>query len=149
MHQGLSELEFYGDLVNKFKKIVDRADFSDQFRKIIVHYKRVGYNINIMRQSACLVFNPITVNNFASLFNCTPVGRASDSMMARHKAIHFSWLGPELFCILLGPPGLNCFFFFCSSVPVVLFDTPGISRGRSQHFVSVESSSLARHSIYL
>ena len=28
------------------------------------------------------VFNPITINNFASLFNCTPVGRASDSMMA-------------------------------------------------------------------
>ena len=40
------------------------------------------YNINIMRQSACLVFNPIMVNNFASLFNCTPVGRASDSVMA-------------------------------------------------------------------
>ena len=49
---------------------------------IIVRYKRIGYNINIMRQSACLVFNPITVNNFASLFNCTPVGRASDSVMA-------------------------------------------------------------------
>ena len=45
-------------------------------------HKRIGYNINIMRQSACLVFNPITVNNFASLFNCMPVGRASDSMMA-------------------------------------------------------------------
>ena len=59
-----------------------RVDFSDQFRKIIVRYKRIGYNINIMRQSACLVFNPITVSNFASLFNCTPVGRASDSMMA-------------------------------------------------------------------
>ena len=28
------------------------------------------------------MFNPITVNNFASLLNCTPVGRASDSMMA-------------------------------------------------------------------
>ena len=82
LHQGLSEPEFYGDLVYKFKKIVGRADFSDQFRKIIVRYKRTGYNINIMRQSACLVFNPITVNNFASLFNCTPVGRASDSMMA-------------------------------------------------------------------
>ena len=81
LHQGLSEPEFYGDLVYKFKKIVGRADFSDQFRKIIVRYKRIGYNINIMRQSACLVFNPITVNNFASLFNCTPVGRASDSMM--------------------------------------------------------------------
>ena len=82
LHQGLSGPEFCGDLVYKFKKIVGRVDFSDQFRKIIVRYKRIGYNINIMRQSACLVFNPITVNNFASLFNCTPVGRASDSMMA-------------------------------------------------------------------
>ena len=70
LHQGLSEPEFYGDLVYKFKKIVGRAYFSDQFRKIIVRYKRIGYNINIMQQSACLVFNPITVNNFASLFNC-------------------------------------------------------------------------------
>ena len=82
LHQGLSEPEFYGDLVYKFKNIVGRVDFSDQFRKIIVRYKRIGYNINIMRQSTCLVFNPIRVNNFASLFNCTPVGRASDSMMA-------------------------------------------------------------------
>ena len=82
LHQGLSEPEFNGDLVYKFKKIVGRVDFFDQFRKIIVRYKRIGYNMNIMRQSACLVFNPITVNNFASLFNCTPVGRASDSMMA-------------------------------------------------------------------
>ena len=56
LHQGLSEPEFYGDLVYKFKKIVGRADFSDQFRKIIVRYKRIRYNINIMRQSACLVF---------------------------------------------------------------------------------------------
>ena len=58
------------------------SDFSDQFRKIIVRYKRIGYNTNIMQQSACLVFNPITDDNFASLFKCTPVGRASDSMMA-------------------------------------------------------------------
>ena len=40
------------------------------------------------------------------------------------------------------------FFFFGSSVPVVLFDTPEISRCRSQH-VSVESSSLFHQSIYL
>ena len=39
--------------INSFKKIVGRVDFSDQFRKIIVRYKRIGYNINIMRQSAC------------------------------------------------------------------------------------------------
>ena len=33
LHQGLSEQEFYGDLIYKFKKIVGRADFSDQFKK--------------------------------------------------------------------------------------------------------------------
>ena len=82
LHQGLSEPEFYGDLVDKFKKNEGRADFSDQFRKILVRYKLIGYNINIMRQFVCLVFNPITVNNFAPPFNCTPVGRASDSVMA-------------------------------------------------------------------
>ena len=31
LHQGLSELELYGDKVYKFEKIMDRADFSDQF----------------------------------------------------------------------------------------------------------------------
>ena len=51
LHQGLSEPKFYGDLVYKFKNIVGRADFSDQFRKMIVRYKRIGYNINIMLRS--------------------------------------------------------------------------------------------------
>ena len=45
------------------------------------HYKKIGYNINVLQQTACLVVNPITVGNFAFLFNCTPVGRTSDSMM--------------------------------------------------------------------
>ena len=74
--------EFYGDLVYKFKKIGGMTDFSDQFRKIIMRYKHIGYNLNVMRQSACLVINPITVDGYATLFNCTPVDRASDSMMA-------------------------------------------------------------------
>ena len=58
------------------------TDFSDQFRKNILPYKRIGYNLNEMRQSACLVINPITVDDYAALFNSTPVARASDSMMA-------------------------------------------------------------------
>ena len=53
LHQGLSEPEFYGDLVYKFKKIRGITDFSDQFRKIIMRYKRIGYNLNVMRQSVC------------------------------------------------------------------------------------------------
>ena len=58
-----------------------RKTFSAQFIKIISHYKKIGYNINVLQQTACLVVNPITVGNFAFLFNCTPVCRTSDSMM--------------------------------------------------------------------
>ena len=50
LHQSLSEPEFYGDLVYKLKKIADRAEFSDQFRKIIVCNKRIGlekYNATV------------------------------------------------------------------------------------------------------
>ena len=82
LHQGLSEQEFYGDLVYKFKKIMGRTDFADLFRKIIIRHKRICYDLNVMRQFACLVINPIMVYNFAALFNCTPVDRASYSMMA-------------------------------------------------------------------
>ena len=104
---GLSEPELYGDLVYKFKKIVCRTDFSDQFRKIIIRYKRIGYNLNVMRQVSTLSFNPVTFNNYASLFNCTPVGRASYSMIAPTKSYYFSWFWPWRFRLLLGPPGLN------------------------------------------
>ena len=81
LRQGLSEPDFYGDLVYKLKKIVGSNNFSAQFIKIISHYKKIGYNINVLQQTSCLVVNPITVGNFAFLFNCTPVGRTSDSMM--------------------------------------------------------------------
>ena len=79
--QGLSEPDFYGDLVYKMKQIVGSNNFLAQFIKIISHYKKIGYNIIVLQQTACLVVNPITVGNFAFLFNCTPVGRTSDSMM--------------------------------------------------------------------
>ena len=81
LRQGLSEPDFYGDLVYKLKKIVGSNNFSAQFIKIISHYKRIGYSINVLQQTACLVVNPITVGNFAFLFHCTSVGRTSDSMM--------------------------------------------------------------------
>ena len=55
-----------------------------------------------MQQSACLVFNPIMVHNFAVLFKLTPVDRASNSMIATPKAISFSRLGLELFRLLPG-----------------------------------------------
>ena len=57
-------------------------NFSDQFQKIIMRHKRIGYDLNVMRQSACLVINPFMINNFAALFNFTPVDRTTDSMIA-------------------------------------------------------------------
>ena len=82
LQQGISEPIFYGDLVYKFKRIVGEPIFSDQFKKIIKRYIRVGYNLDIMRQSACLVLNPITVYSYGFLFNYTTVGQALDSMTA-------------------------------------------------------------------
>ena len=81
LHQGLSEPDFYGDLMYTLKKIVGSNNFSAQLIKIISHYKKIGYNINVLQQTACLVVNPITVGNLAFLFNCTPVGQISDYMM--------------------------------------------------------------------
>ena len=82
LQQGISEPIFYGDLVYKFKRIVGKPNFSDQFKKKVKRFIRVGYNLDIMRQSACLVLNPIMVYSCGFLFNCTTVGQASDSMTA-------------------------------------------------------------------
>ena len=80
LRHGLSEPEFYGDLVYKLKKTVGSNNFSTQFIKIICHYKKIGHNINVLLQTACLVVNSVTVGNFAFFFNCTPVGQTKDSM---------------------------------------------------------------------
>ena len=82
LQQGISEPEFYGDLVYRFRKIVGKSIVSEKFRKLVNRYKRNGYSLDIMQQTACLVVNPIIVDGYASLFNCTTAVRASDSMTA-------------------------------------------------------------------
>ena len=42
MQQGISEPVFYGDLVNTFKRIVGKPNLSDQFKKKVKRYIRVG-----------------------------------------------------------------------------------------------------------
>ena len=74
MRQGLSEPDFYGDLVYKLKNIMAFMKFLAQFIKKY-HYKKIGYIINVLQQTACLVVILITVGNFAFLFTCTQVGR--------------------------------------------------------------------------
>ena len=58
--QGLSEPEFYGDLVYKFRKIIGKYDFPYHFKKIIVRYKKIGYSIDVSRQTASLVITLLT-----------------------------------------------------------------------------------------
>ena len=41
LQQGISEPILYGDLVYKFKRIVGKPNFSDQFKKIVKRYIRV------------------------------------------------------------------------------------------------------------
>ena len=62
------------------EKIIGKTGVPYHFKKIIVRYKMIGYTINVLRQTACLVVNPVMINSFAYLFYCTTVGRASDRL---------------------------------------------------------------------
>ena len=81
MQQGICNPEFYGDLVYKFKKIIGNPNFSNLSKRIVNRLKRAGYSLD-MRQTACLVFNPIMVEGYSALFSCTAVVQVSDSMTA-------------------------------------------------------------------
>ena len=86
LQQGISEPLCYGDLVYKFNRIVGKPHFSDQI------YIMVGYIFDVIRQSACLVLNPITVYSYGFFFNCMTVGQASDSMTAQTLSFN-RWVG--------------------------------------------------------
>ena len=81
----------------------------------------IGYNINVLQQTACLVVNLITAGIFAFLFNSTPVGQTSDSMTVPTKDFHVSIdeiVGALCFVCLSCPPG---FISWISFAPVFSF----------------------------
>ena len=82
LQQDISNTEFYGDLVYKFKNIIGNPKFSDLFKRIVNRFKRSVYTSDIIRQTASLVFNPIMIESYAALFSCMVVVQASDSMTA-------------------------------------------------------------------
>ena len=57
------------------KRIGKKMIFLIISKKINVRYKKIGYNIDVLRQTTCLVVNQIKVNNFAYFFVCTMVGQ--------------------------------------------------------------------------
>ena len=105
--EGLSQLELLVTWFTNLRKKIERKDFSFQFRKIIARYRRIGYNLNVMWQSACLVYNSIMVDNHAALFNCTPV----------HDIKLFILVGwGRSFLSVALHTGVQLVFFFCSGV---------------------------------
>ena len=72
------------------------------FIKIFSHYKKIGNSFNVLQQTACLVVNPITVGNFAFLFNYTPVGWTSDyyegSDLNNYQQMR--WIGPDALAVV-------------------------------------------------
>ena len=58
MQQGISNPEFYGNLVYTVKKIIGNPNFSDLFLLFVNRFKKARYTLEIMRQTACLVLTP-------------------------------------------------------------------------------------------
>ena len=80
--QGVSGPVYFGGLVSGFKRGFGGPDFGDRLGEIMRRCMGVGYNLDVMQQSACLVLSPVAIYSYGFLFNCTTVGQASDSMTA-------------------------------------------------------------------
>ena len=72
----------------------------------------------VIRHTAWVVY-PVTVNNFAAFFNCTPAGRPQPYWELRPKKFQLSWLGLDDLS-LDGAPGFNWVLDFCCSSISVL-----------------------------
>ena len=97
---------------------------------MIICHKRIGYGLNVMRQSACSVINPITVDNFAALFNCPDL----------KLFILVGWDRSCFVCCLVHRSSFASDIQWCC-----LADQGSLSV--TQQLVYVESSSLFFHSI--
>ena len=47
--------------------IIQKNNFPYHFKTISARYKKIGHNVDVLQQTACLVVNPIKVNSFAYL----------------------------------------------------------------------------------
>lgn len=68
LNLGISQPEFYGDVVYKLRKLRFNRDFNIQLRKLIADFAAKGYEKKILRCSTCLVFGLDFVNHFDNLF---------------------------------------------------------------------------------
>ena len=60
-----------------FRKSLETLTSLDLYKQIVNRFKTVGYNFDIKRQSACLIFYPIMVESY-----CKAVVQDTDSVTA-------------------------------------------------------------------
>ena len=75
-------MQAFGTQLSIFNYAACKSKIYNLLKRIVNRFKRAGYSLDIMRQTASLVFNPIMVEGYAALFSCTAVVQASDSMTA-------------------------------------------------------------------
>ena len=85
--------QVYGDLVYK-SDFLAKLIFLDKLKTIATRCRKLDDNMDSLRQTACIVINPIIFDNFASLINCTTRSRSSDLMTAS-PSICFRELAPD------------------------------------------------------
>ena len=98
----------------------------------------------------CLLIHVRVYTKLLKIF-ISLISRASDSKIAQSKAIHFSWLGPELLSAAWST-GAQLIIFFCFRFSEVLSDRPGISNRHATHCICrvlVFASSYVFNLIYL
>ena len=63
--------------IHKRSPALERSSIQKDYQTLL----KVGYNNDIMRQSACLIVKPIAVYSYGFLFNCMTSRQTSDSIM--------------------------------------------------------------------
>ena len=82
LQQGISNPEFYGDLVYKFKKFIGNTNFSDLFKRIVNRLKSRAYFRRYTADCIFSFFNLIICLKAMLHFCCLAVVHASDLMTA-------------------------------------------------------------------
>ena len=105
------------------KKIVDSDNFSAQFIKMFSRNQKIGYNINILQQTARLVVNLIRVGNFAFLFNCMSVVGVQNLWQSRLRDLSIDEMRGA-FCFDCFQSHRNLRVRFCAGIQFYLLLSP-------------------------
>lgn len=71
--QGISHPEFYGDVINKLRKIIGHNHFQTLLPKRIKQFLKKGYDPTILQRTTYLIVDPFTVSNL--FFNRAVTGK--------------------------------------------------------------------------